>query len=390
MRISRFLGAAGLAVALFTGLLVTANGAAAAEGDCPDGNAAISAFSFSINGGPAVSTMEGNVQSGDTVQANFTIADGCEGIEVSLAAYMAPSAAWSIGNADKQVLYDSGTGTFAAGEHNLTVDVPQCHYQTDFVRGAVIDHLSPPDQLYGAQGRLLDHANGGHPACQQPSAAVNASCHSQGGVVSLTNAGPQPVDFQVQVNDAAPTTVTVAGNSSATHDVGLAEGETATITVSAPGMDDVVQSVTLDCQKPAAAAANSDCAKSGIDVSLTNTAGESPVTFSIQKGSGAPVSVEVPAGGSTTHNVAVGEDETATITVTAPGMTTLTKTVTRNCVEDVVEGNIQTPTGGGDVVKGAVLARTGPLGDTGLLTLVGLALLASGSVLVRRSRRVTA
>lgn len=388
MRISRFLGAAGLAVALFSGLVVTA-GAAAAESDCPEGNAAIAAFSFSVNGGPAVPTMEGNVSPGDTVQANFTIADGCEGVEVSLAAYMAPSAAWSIGNADQQVLYDSGTGTFASGQHNLSVDVPECFYQTDFVRGAVIEQLSPPDQLYGAQGRLLDHANGGNPSCRQPSAAVAASCQSQGGVVSLTNAGPQSVDFLVQVNSDAPTTVTVAGNSSATHNVGLTEGETATVTVTAPGMDDVVESITLDCQKPAAAVANSDCAKSGIDVTLSNTGGESPVTFSVQKGSGTPASVVVGAGATVVHNVAMAEDETATITVTAPGMTTVTKTVTRNCIADEVQGSVQKPPGG-DTVRGAVLAKTGPLGDSTLLALIGLGLLASGTVLVRRSRRVLA
>lgn len=390
MRISRFLGAAGLAVALFSGLLITATGAAA-EGDCPEGNAAISGFNFSVNGGPAVTTMEGNVEPGDSVQANFTIAEGCEGIEVSLAAYMAPSAAWSIGNADKQVLYDSGTGSFAAGQHNLTVDVPDCHYQTDFVRGAVIEQFSPPDQLYGAQGRLLDHANGGNPSCKQPSAAVLASCESLGGVVSLANAGPQSVDFLVQVNDDAPTTVTVAGKSSATHNVGLVEGETATVTVTAPGMDDVVESISLDCQKPAAAAASSDCAKTGIDVTLSNLEGETPVTFSVQKGTGTPAAVEVGAGATVTHNVAVAEDETATITVTAPGMTPVTKTVTRNCVADDVLGTVQTPPGGGgDVVRGAMLANTGPLGDTGLLAIVGFGLLGSGSVLVRRSRRVTA
>jgi hypothetical protein len=389
MRLHRGFKVAVAGALLLAGFVAT-SGTASAEGHECKGAAALSGYTFSINGGPPQTTMAGNVQPGDTVVVNFTVKPECEGTQFSLVSYTAPAATYSPGTAHQQKVHDSDTGTFS-GDGSLTMEVPECFYQTDFVSGAVLQNLSPPDQLYSAQGRLIDYANGGSGSCApRPSASIAPSCTEKGGVVTLTNGGVQGVTFTITVDGGTPTTVDVAGNSTEKHVIGMTEDQVASVTVSAPGMTTKTQSVKLDCEKPAASVADQDCAKSGIDVTLTNLGGELPVTFSVQKGSDAPASVVVGPNATVVHNVAVAEDETATIKVTAPGMTDVTKTVTRDCIEDEVEGDVQTPPTGGPAVKPAVLARTGPLTDAPMLAAFGFGLVLMGSVLLRRSRKAIA
>lgn len=390
MRLHRGIKVAVAGAMLLAGFVATTGTASADEHAECKGAAALSGYTFSINGGPAKPTMAGNVNPGDTVVVNFTVKPECEGTQFSLVSYTAPAATYSPGTAHQQKVHDSDTGNFN-GAGSLTMEVPECFYQTDFVSGAVIENLSPPDQLYGAQGRLIDYANGGSGSCAPvPSASIAPSCTEKGGVVTLTNGGVQGVTFTITVDGGTPTTVDVAGNSTKKHVIGMVEDQVASISVSAPGMTTKTESVKLDCQKPAATVADQDCAKSGIDVNLTNLGGELPVTFSVQKNSDTPVSVEVGPNATVVHNVAVAEDETATIKVTAPGMTDVTRTVTRNCIEDEVEGSVQTPPSGGPAVKPAVLARTGPLTDAPMLAAFGIGLVLMGSVLLRRSRKAIA
>jgi len=40
-------------------------------------------------------------------------------------------------------VFDSDTGTFGAGRHSLTIVVPDCFFQVDFVGGKVINHFGP-------------------------------------------------------------------------------------------------------------------------------------------------------------------------------------------------------------------------------------------------------
>ena len=100
--------------------------------------------------------------SGGTATGSFTVAAGCSGVEVSLVSYQAPRGSFDESIADRQVRYREVTESFDAGRHTLAVDVPDCYFQVDLVTGAPIEKLGPSgsDNFYGAQGRLVDAANG--------------------------------------------------------------------------------------------------------------------------------------------------------------------------------------------------------------------------------------
>ena len=70
------------------------------------------------------------------------------------------------------MIYQQATGTFAPGTHSLTIQIPNCDYQVDFVCGPPIAQLEPsqnndaygPDAaniLYHAEGRFISSDNGG-------------------------------------------------------------------------------------------------------------------------------------------------------------------------------------------------------------------------------------
>lgn len=132
--------------------------------ECPTVAAAkIVDYAYTINAKSGVKKLDGNVKSGDKVEVEFTIAEGCQDIEISLVAYEASSDMFSEDTAEKQVLFDSDTGKFDEGTHTLEVDVPDCFFQVDFVRGPVITKLGPKgtNNFYGKQGRLIDATSGG-------------------------------------------------------------------------------------------------------------------------------------------------------------------------------------------------------------------------------------
>jgi|GEM_PF-6702647 len=133
------------------------------EVECPwDNGADITNVQYIVDG-TTYSTLEGHTHAGATVKVTFTIAEGCEDDTFSLATYKAPSATYVAGEAPQQVLFDSKTGSFDAGAHSLTLTLPSCYYQVDFVRGAVIEHLTA--DAYANAGHLIDHDNGGTTSC---------------------------------------------------------------------------------------------------------------------------------------------------------------------------------------------------------------------------------
>jgi uncharacterized repeat protein (TIGR01451 family) len=105
--------------------------------------------------------------SGGVATVHFTVANGCQNVQLSLVSYKAPSATFSEQTADQQVKFDSQTQTVSSGSGVLTVAVPACYYQIDFVYGMPIDHLGPAgtNNFYGRQGRLISSTNGGTTAC---------------------------------------------------------------------------------------------------------------------------------------------------------------------------------------------------------------------------------
>ena len=113
-----------------------------------------------------VTTLAGNVKEGDVVTANFTVKAG-KTVEVSLVSYMGdqPIVPPNLGH---QEIYDLQTGVFGPGQHSLTVTIPECYFQVDFIGGKAIYPLGPTGSniLYGVQGRLLSFAIGGDNPCQ--------------------------------------------------------------------------------------------------------------------------------------------------------------------------------------------------------------------------------
>jgi len=132
---------------------------------CPTDGTALSNISYTANG-VAISGLYGNVQAGDTVGVDFTVAPGCD-LQVSLAAYTAASGSYVDYEAPLQQLYGTpATGTFTAGSHHLSVTAPSCYFQVDFIRGAAAASLTP--YYYNNLGELLGSANGGTTSCSAP------------------------------------------------------------------------------------------------------------------------------------------------------------------------------------------------------------------------------
>ncbi|HZT92420.1 MAG TPA: hypothetical protein VFA05_10315 [Gaiellaceae bacterium] len=129
---------------------------------CPSSGAVSNVTPISVDGG--------------TASVTYDVAPGCSG-EVSLVSYEAPGPTYSEDTASQQVLYDSETAPFESGTHTLTVSVPSCYYQIDFVYGAPIDHLGPAgsNNFYSAQGRLIESLNGGTSSCSTSTTSTTTS-----------------------------------------------------------------------------------------------------------------------------------------------------------------------------------------------------------------------
>ena len=131
---------------------------------CYGDNRDLATATYVING-TSYATLEGNAHSGDVVKVIYTLNPGCSNV-FSLAAYKAPSGTYVEAEAASQVLADSDTQTAGDGENTLTVTLPSCFYQVDFVRGSVIVNLTA--NAYSNDGRLLAHDNGGTTSCTPP------------------------------------------------------------------------------------------------------------------------------------------------------------------------------------------------------------------------------
>jgi len=126
----------------------------------------LSGITYTIDGTKTVTTLTNNAHEGDTVTANFTVAKNSS-VTLSLVSYHAPSASFDATTANQQVVADSKTGTFGPGAHSMTVTVPDCYFQIDFVGGTVITQFGPAGSniFYQQEGRLISNANGGDHSC---------------------------------------------------------------------------------------------------------------------------------------------------------------------------------------------------------------------------------
>lgn len=71
---------------------------------------------------------------------------------------------------------------------------------------------------------------------------------------------------------------------------------------------------------------------SGFVVNMSNTGGQVPATFTVTRPDGSTETVVVQPGGSATRTYPVVEDQTVSVTVTAPGMQPVTKSYHADCV----------------------------------------------------------
>jgi hypothetical protein len=81
---------------------------------------------------------------------SFTVAAGCSNVKLSLVSYKAPGPAFDAKTADQRTVHDSKTVLLGAGNHTLTVAVPNCYYQVDFVFGDVIAKFGPAGSSNGS------------------------------------------------------------------------------------------------------------------------------------------------------------------------------------------------------------------------------------------------
>jgi hypothetical protein len=161
--------------------------------DCQNyGNGKVQNVVYAVNGTP-VGSLAGNVSSGDTLKVCFTLKSGCAPTILSLVSYKAPGPTFDMNTAHLQTVYDMQSGVFTdGGTCCLTVVIPDCYFQVDFVYGCVIHQLGPGN-LYG--GRLIDQENGGKGACNCVANAnagtdLTLTCHT----ASVTLSGSTTVN----------------------------------------------------------------------------------------------------------------------------------------------------------------------------------------------------
>ena len=168
-----------------------------------------------------VSTLAGNVRQGDTVVAHFTIAGACAVMQLSLASYKAPQPVFDANSPISQTLFASDTGFFGPGAHALTVTVPGCDYQVDFVTGGVLAQIGPKGSgiFYGSH--VIDSANGGANSCAEAmptSAPATATATNVPATVTSTNVPATATNIPATATATnVPATATSAPASTSTN-----------------------------------------------------------------------------------------------------------------------------------------------------------------------------
>jgi hypothetical protein len=155
---------------------------------------------------------------GGGAQVSFTVAAACAGVEVTLVSYAAPSAAFDESAADQQVLFRATTMTALSGPQLLTVEVPDCFFQVDFVYGPPLQTLGPAGtgNFYGAQGRLILFATGGVNSCSTSTTTATSSTATATPpptTAPTTTAPPTTTVATVATVSTAPQTTTSAAPS---------------------------------------------------------------------------------------------------------------------------------------------------------------------------------
>jgi hypothetical protein len=184
---------------------------------------------YTVSGGSGTThprNLRGNTDPGDTVTVSFTYTGTERDHPVTLVSYAAPGSSFVASQAALQKIFQQSTVLANPGEtYTLTVTLPNCDYQVDFVCGYAIDTFGPAGSniFYTPQNRLISADNDGCQACDTStisgtvSTDKNSDCGPNGsgsGIagVTITLTG---VDFMG--NPVSQTTTTDAsGNYSFT------------------------------------------------------------------------------------------------------------------------------------------------------------------------------
>jgi hypothetical protein len=180
---------------------------------------AVSGISYLINGSTVVTSLPGNVHENDTVTVRFTLSSTQT---VGLVAYHDPTHL-----VPDQELFDSDVQTLGAGKHTLTVKLPDCFFQIDFIGGPAIDKFGPNGSniRYSAEGRLIGTGSGGIHPCEEVREEPGSI---SGCVFSDLNRNGKDDDFTLGVAanfgglGLTGTAITISsGNSVVTGDMGV-------------------------------------------------------------------------------------------------------------------------------------------------------------------------
>ncbi len=133
---------------------------------------------YVINGCKNVNDISGQLHQGDTVKVIFTIK---EADTLSFVSYTAPDNYFNANDASQQKIYSVATGTYTVpGTYCLTITVPQCNFQVDFVCGLPIDKFGPAGSniFYHSQDRYFDSDNGGCNPCSDTNSSISGTVSS--------------------------------------------------------------------------------------------------------------------------------------------------------------------------------------------------------------------
>lgn len=158
---------------------------------------AIASVVYKVDG-VVVTALEAGLLDGATVSVDFTLAPGCDNLQVGLAAYQAATPSWDPSKAHLQVLSVQDSGMFSSGTaYSLSVTAPECYYQVDFFTGGVLPTLTSTSN-YTSEGRLIDAGHGGTQPCNTPNETTTTSTTSTTSTTTSTTVTPTTVvDTQV-------------------------------------------------------------------------------------------------------------------------------------------------------------------------------------------------
>ncbi len=157
------------AVAVSAGKSYTGYDFANAE-TCEDDTVTCVSFTIRHTDGTCetVTDLRGRTREGDLITVTFNVnVPAGQTHQITFVSYTAPGATFDANTASQQKIYDLDTDEFGPGYHTLTVRVPNCYYQVDFVCGFAIDKLGPANSniFYTPQKRLVSADNGGAECC---------------------------------------------------------------------------------------------------------------------------------------------------------------------------------------------------------------------------------